>query len=50
MRVVLAEEVALALVTESLGELARYRCPDQDGWHVWNPGAERDSAYRPRLD
>jgi hypothetical protein len=50
MRVVLVEETALALVTESSGELAMYRCARHDGWHVWNPGAERDSAHRPRLD
>jgi hypothetical protein len=49
MRALLGEETAHALVGESVGRLEMYRCPYQDGWHVWNPRDELDSAHRPRL-
>lgn len=50
MRAVLLEETAQALVLESLGRLAMYRCPFRDAWHVWNPRAEQNSPHRPRFD
>jgi hypothetical protein len=49
MRALLGEETALALTVETGGALAMYRCPYQDGWHVWHPRAEQDSAHRPRF-
>jgi hypothetical protein len=45
-RAVLSEAAANRFVAITDGHLVKFRCPDGDAWHLFNPTAERGRTGR----
>jgi hypothetical protein len=46
-RAVLSEATADRFVAVTDGRLVKFKCPDGDAWHLFNPTAERGRSARP---
>jgi hypothetical protein len=45
-RAALSEAAAARFVAVTAGQLVTFQCPDGNGWHLFNPTAERGRSSR----